>query len=171
MSTRLGFGNWLVEKDNLQRATRVAFAVGRKRSNVRYFTCMCGQDLRDKVFHSMSLCQAMWSLEMARDPHLSVIKSTGRLQRDWSTKQALEQGCVWFVFKLKRNQNKSRWQSTSTFQKKSGNLYELHHQWVVPYFDTRFACGLFSLNLIWVSSLCVRLRLTAYGVRYSKRLK
>ena len=34
---------------------------------------MSGQVLRDTVFHGMSLCQAMWPLEMARDAHLTGI--------------------------------------------------------------------------------------------------
>ena len=34
---------------------------------------MSGQVLRDKVFHSMSLCQAMWPYEIARNPHLTGI--------------------------------------------------------------------------------------------------
>ena len=34
---------------------------------------MSGQVLRDTVFHSMSLCQAMWPYEMAQDPHLTGI--------------------------------------------------------------------------------------------------
>ena len=72
---RLEFGSWLLEKDNLRRATGVALAVGRKRlpPKFRCFPRMSGQVLRDKVFHSMSLCQAMWPYEIARDPHLTGI--------------------------------------------------------------------------------------------------
>ena len=38
-----------------------------------YFPRMSGQVLRDSAFHGMSLCQAMWPLEMAGDPHLTGI--------------------------------------------------------------------------------------------------
>ena len=53
---RLEFGSWLLEKDNLRRATGVALAVGRKRlpPKFRCFPRMSGQVLRDKVFCSMS---------------------------------------------------------------------------------------------------------------------
>ena len=65
-------------------------------------------------------------------------------------------------FKIKKETRiKEKGTTTSPSRTKVGILYGLHRQWVGPYSDTSFACGLFSINLIWVSSVCVRLCLTA----------
>ena len=105
---RLEFGNWLVEKDNLRRATGVALAVGRKRlpSKVRCFPRMSGQVLRDTVFHSMSLCQAIWPYEMAQDPHLTGI---GICFDGTNMRHKHIQACSLF-FSPEKNQTRRVWQ-------------------------------------------------------------